>query len=214
VVVGAGAFGGWTALNLRRQGANVMLVDMYGPGNARATSGDETRGVRTAYGDKELWTRWASEAVRRWRAASEEFDRDLGAPVYFQTGDLIMRADWDSFMTQTREVWDRIGVPYEVLTPEEIEYRYPGVFDLTDIGVALFEPNAGVGRARRSCEVVAAAFKREGGRIETARVQPGLVSGETLREVVLSTGTTVAAGLYVFACGPWLGKVFPDVLGK
>src|SRR6185436_3157964 len=58
VVVGAGAFGGWTALNLQRMGARVTLVDMFGPGNSRATSGDETRGVRSSYGDRphgELW---------------------------------------------------------------------------------------------------------------------------------------------------------------
>jgi sarcosine oxidase len=52
VVVGGGAFGGWTALNLQRMGARVTLVDMFGPGNSRSTSGDETRGVRTSYGDR------------------------------------------------------------------------------------------------------------------------------------------------------------------
>ena len=43
VVVGAGAFGGWTALYLREMGVNVTLVDAYGAGNARASSGGETR---------------------------------------------------------------------------------------------------------------------------------------------------------------------------
>ena len=38
-VVGAGAFGGWTALHLRRSGANVTLIDAWGPGNTRASSG-------------------------------------------------------------------------------------------------------------------------------------------------------------------------------
>ena len=72
VVVGAGAFGGWTALNLQRMGARVTLVDMYGPGNSRSTSGDETRGVRTSYGDRphgELWMQWAARAITRWRSA-------------------------------------------------------------------------------------------------------------------------------------------------
>src|SRR6266513_4998835 len=71
VVVGAGAFGGWTALNLQRIGARVTLVDMFGPGNSRSTSGDETRGVRSSYGDRtgglgELWMLWAREAMKRW----------------------------------------------------------------------------------------------------------------------------------------------------
>src|SRR5271169_5498844 len=40
-VIGAGAFGGWTALYLRRRGARVILLDAWGPGNSRASSGGE-----------------------------------------------------------------------------------------------------------------------------------------------------------------------------
>jgi len=31
-VIGAGAFGGWTALWLRRRGCRVTLLDAWGPG--------------------------------------------------------------------------------------------------------------------------------------------------------------------------------------
>jgi glycine/D-amino acid oxidase-like deaminating enzyme len=41
VVVGAGVFGAWTAHWLRRQGHTVTLVDGYGAGNNRSSSGDE-----------------------------------------------------------------------------------------------------------------------------------------------------------------------------
>ena len=33
VVIGAGAFGAWTALTLRERGATVTLLDAYGPGH-------------------------------------------------------------------------------------------------------------------------------------------------------------------------------------
>ena len=82
IVVGAGAFGGWTAYYLRQLGASVRLVDAYGPGNSRATSGDETRGVRSSYGDRgvnaELWTTWANQrhrpldAIRRGMGPADE----------------------------------------------------------------------------------------------------------------------------------------------
>jgi len=70
-VIGAGAFGGWTAYHLRKMGARVTLVDTWGPGNSRSTSGEETRGVRSSYGDRphgELWARWANEAAKSWKA--------------------------------------------------------------------------------------------------------------------------------------------------
>ena len=58
VVIGAGAFGIWTALYLQRLGATVTVVDLYGAGNSRQTSGGETRGVRTSYGDRPHGRQW------------------------------------------------------------------------------------------------------------------------------------------------------------
>ena len=43
VVVGAGAFGGWSALALLRAGALVTLVDAWGAGPSGASSGARSR---------------------------------------------------------------------------------------------------------------------------------------------------------------------------
>ena len=213
IVVGAGAFGAWTSLHLQRMGARVTMIDAYGPGNSRATSGDETRGVRTAYGDNELWSRWASEAILRWKEWDEVFQRELGQQVFFPTGDLILREEWEPFLEDTKKVWDTVGIRHAVLTPEEVAYRYP-VIDLHEIGVALHEEDAGVARARAACQCVAETFRREGGRIVVARAEPGRRRDGRISELWLSTGETVSADLYVFACGPWLWKVFPEILGR
>src|SRR5690606_2893924 len=110
LVIGAGAWGGWTALHLQRMGAAVTLVDQYGPGNSRASSGDETRGVRTAYGDKEQWTWWASEAIRRWVSFDEQYGRPLRMKLFFQSGDLICRTAMEPFLEQTLFAWKKYGV--------------------------------------------------------------------------------------------------------
>ena len=55
-VVGAGVFGAWTAYQLKRAGAEVLLVDAYGPGNSRASSGGESRIIRMGYGPDEIYT--------------------------------------------------------------------------------------------------------------------------------------------------------------
>jgi hypothetical protein len=54
IVVGAGAFGGWSALQLVQRGAKVTLIDAWGPGNSRASSGGETRTIRATYGPAHL----------------------------------------------------------------------------------------------------------------------------------------------------------------
>src|SRR5262245_18643014 len=66
-VVGAGAFGGWTALHLRRRGARVTLLDAWGPGNSRATSGGETRVIRGLYGRDRIYVDWVVKAFAQWR---------------------------------------------------------------------------------------------------------------------------------------------------
>lgn len=211
VVIGAGAFGGWTALHLQRMGARVTLVDMLGPGNSRSTSGDETRGVRTSYGDRphgELWMQWANQAISRWKEWDAEYAKPLKMQVFFSSGDLIMRADWEPFLIQTRTWWQKNGIPHETLPVEEVQKRWPA-FQVRDIRAVLYEPNAGIVRARRATEAVAEVFRHEGGRMIIGRVvppTPGDFDGHT---VELTNGETITGDAFVFAVGPWLGKTFP-----
>jgi glycine/D-amino acid oxidase-like deaminating enzyme len=214
-VVGAGAFGGWTSYWLRKMGAKVLLIDAYGPGNSRSTSGDETRGIRTSYGDRpqgEQWMRWASRAIPRWKAWDDEWGRDLRMRLFFPTGDFIFRNDWENFSRTTRDLFVKVGVKHEVVPVDVVRKEYPQ-FDLTGIGVALYESDAGVVRARRACQCVAEVFQKMGGDLLIARAYPGLAINQKADGLLLHSHDTVRAGQYVFACGPWLGKVFPSVMG-
>jgi glycine/D-amino acid oxidase-like deaminating enzyme len=213
VVIGAGVWGGWTAFYLTRMGASVQLVDAYGPGNSRATSGDETRGIRSSYGTNELWVKWAKEAIKRWALWDEEWAKPLKRRIYFTTGDIILRAAPDNMITGTRASWDKFGFKYEVLNSDEIKYRFPQIkTDMFTVG--LFEPDAGVTRARRSCELVAEAVQRNGGKMTIGYASLGKANGRRLGEITLPIGETIKGVSFVFACGPWLGKVFPEVMGK
>src|SRR6266508_2880678 len=76
-VVGAGAFGGWTALHLLRRGARVTLLDAWGPGNSRASSGGETRVIRATYGPDPIYTRLVARALQLWREYQIRWHREL-----------------------------------------------------------------------------------------------------------------------------------------
>jgi sarcosine oxidase len=210
VVVGAGAFGGWTALHLQRMGARVTLVDMYGPGNSRSTSGDESRGVRSSYGDRpqgELWMQWANESIHRWKAFDAEFGIPSKNQVFFTTGDLLMRESWEPFLTQTRTWWEKNKIPFETLPADEVRKRWP-VFGIDDITAVLYETNAGVVRARRATQLVGEVFQREGGRLQIGRVVPPVPGDFDGHTVKLTNGDTLTADTFVFAVGPWLYKTF------
>ena len=214
LVVGAGTFGLWTALHLQRLGARVTVVDAYGAGNSRQTSGGETRGVRTSYGDRphgRLWTQWATKAIQKWTEWDEMGRERLLPRVFFNTGDLILRARSEPYIQDTRGHWDALGSPYEALTADEVAYRWPWIrFD--DLEVALYEPAAGVVRARRAIESVARVFEEEGGTITLGRVSLGDRSGAMLANVTVDGGGTLTAGTIIFACGPWFPKMFPELM--
>jgi len=209
VVIGAGAFGGWTALHLREMGVPVTLVDAYGPGNSRASSGGETRQIRAGYEDRELYTRWVLLAFERWKAREQEF----GKRLLFETGRLLLAPQWDESLKVTKAVLDKHRVPNEVLSHDELRRRYPQM-NPEGVGVALFEPTTGVLLARAGCSAVAEAFERKGGRFRIGHALPGRQAGSRLLDVAVSGGPSLAASTFVFACGPWLPKVFPEIMKK
>lgn len=209
VVVGAGAFGGWTALTLLRQGARVTLVDAWGPGNARASSGGETRVIRSGYGERAVYTRMAARALTLWR----EHDRTFGRRFYRETGALFLfgSAD-DPFGRASLEVMRAERVSVEWLTVDEVGRRFPQV-GLEGVAAGLYEPQAGYLLARRACEHVVECIEAEGGRYRPGAVDKVVVEGGPLRRLALTDGTLLEADVFVFALGPWLGKMFPDVVG-
>src|SRR5262245_24174112 len=176
VVVGAGAFGGWTALYLREMGHTVTLIDQYGPGNARATSGGETRQIRAVYGERELYTKWVIEAFDRWQAREAEWNKTL----FYRTGQLSLAPDWTKELTETRKVFDRLGIKYDLVKLDDVVRRYPQM-NMNNVGVAMYTPSTGVLKAREGCVAVAQAFERKGGRFVTARVELGTREGRALR---------------------------------
>lgn len=211
VVIGAGAWGAWTAYHLRQQGARVTLIDAYGAANSRATSGDETRGIRSSYGDRAagtLWTPWARTAIARWKAFDEEWGPRFHTRFFYTTGDVILRTAQEPFLTKTVELWQANGVPHEVLTGDEVRKRWP-VIKADDITTAIYEPDAGVARARASTQAIAAIAQDLGARLVIGRVTPGAIANGRMDGVTLADGTVVRGDAYLFACGPWLRKLFP-----
>src|SRR5258708_21920150 len=80
-VIGAGAFGGWTSLYLRRRGARVTLLDAWGPGNSRASSGGETRVIRGTYGPNQPYTKMAARATQLWKENERRWNLKLMYPI-------------------------------------------------------------------------------------------------------------------------------------
>lgn len=209
-VVGAGAFGGWTALYLLRSGFTVTLIDAWGPGNSRSSSGDETRVIRSTYGNNKFYFDLNVRALQLWKEHEQQWKTRL-----FQNKGVL----WFCYSEHTPLVDDSIpyaqayGMPYEKLSMAELEKRYP-IVNTTDLHHAYFDAHGGCLRAREACQAVVKSFINEGGTYIQALAKPGMKEGGRLKNVQLTNGDSVIADRFIFACGSWLGFLFPEVLGN
>ncbi len=111
VVVGAGAFGGWTALALLRAGIRVTLVDAWGAGHSRASSGGETRVIRAVYGGVPIYSEMAARALVLWREAEQQWKRQ----VLFRTGALWLCGADDAYVRRSIVPMKATGLSVEEL---------------------------------------------------------------------------------------------------
>lgn len=207
-VVGAGAFGGWSALALLRRGARVTLVDAWGPGNSRASSGGETRVIRGFYGPDRIYLDWVVRAFALWR----EHERRCGQRLYRPTGALWMFRGDDGYARVSLPLVRAAGLAAAELDLAEARRRFPQV-SFAGVRTAYLEEEAGYLLARRACQSVVDVFLAEGGEYREVAVRPGALAGERLGPLGLSDGTVLEADAYVFAGGPWLGRLLPEAVG-
>ena len=221
-VVGAGVFGAWTAYQLRQSGAAVVLLDAYGPGNSRASSGGESRMMRLGYGPDEIYTRSAQRSLSLWRElfdrvepagtstqVSDEFAR-LSTPLFHVTGVLWLARENDSYCEATLATLGRVGARLEKLQRDELQRRYPAL-KLGPVVWGILEPDSGVLMARQAVKAVTAEARAQGVTyLEEAAVP--LPGQGKLDSITTASGGKIFADKFVFACGPWLPKLFPELL--
>jgi len=208
-VIGAGVFGTWTAWHLRKRGQRVLLVDAYGPGNARSSSGGQSRVIRMAYGPDEIYTRWSQHSLLQWQALFRDIDR----PELFQGTGVLWLLERDSPLgRQSLDVLARCDVPHECLDQASLARRFPQI-EAPSGGWAILEPGSGGLLAARAVQAVATDALRAGVALRIAKALAPQGAG-CLPALHTTGGDIIRADRYVFACGAWLDGLMPDLPGK
>lgn len=208
IVVGAGSFGGWTALHFLRAGMKVTIVDPWGAGNSRSSSGDETRVIRSTYGANEFYFDLNVRALELWK----DFEKTTSRKVFHNTGVL-----WLCYQDKTPMVDDSIPyaikhkMEYQYLTRDELAAKYP-VVNISDIHHGWFDPFGGYLKARESTQLVMERFLTEGGHFVQSLARPMSIGDHGF--VATESGEKLEADLIIYACGSWLGKLFPQEIGN
>jgi len=208
IVVGAGVFGAWTAWTLQRRGHKVLLLDAWGAAHSRASSGGETRLIRTEYGGDPLYTRWAWESLAEWRALSGRHE----SPLFHEIGALYIYGEDGAKIDRSIALQRSMGIPVEKIAPADLARRWPQM-NFDGIAVGLLQPTMGALMARRAVQTLVADFVKAGGNFFPFAVDPPRASGAALAIITGTGGETLSADRFVFACGPWLPKLFPEVIG-
>ena len=206
VVVGAGAFGGWSAYAMLRRGARVTLLDAWGPGNSRSTSGGETRIIRSLYGGHALFTDLALDALALWKKHQQRF----GQQLYRRTGLLVFGVD--SLVLESLPLAAERGIVIREIDPKTAAKKFPQA-SFEGIERVFEDDDSGYLLAREACRAVVEHFVAEGGEYRQADVRPGPIRSGRMEHAVLADGTRLEADVFLFAGGSWMPQLFPGVLG-
>ena len=208
VVIGAGVFGSWTAWHLAKRKLKVLLLDAYGAAHARASSGGETRIIRMSYAAEEIYTRWSLRSLVQWK----ELSAACGQALFRQTGVLWLEGADDLRLRESQATIERCGIAHEMMDNAALAKRYPQV-NFDGVSRGLLEPDSGILLARRAVQSVVEEAKKKSAEFLIAHaVTPD--GGGAITKLATSRCGAFSAGHFVFACGPWLGKVFPELLGQ
>nr|WP_245198241.1 FAD-dependent oxidoreductase [Sphingomonas kaistensis] len=208
-VLGAGVFGTWTAEQLRRRGARVSLLDAAGPAHSRASSGGESRMTRAGYGKDAIYARMAVASLTEWKKLSLL----SGLPIFHPTGVLFFFQGENPYLTESLRVHRELGLPTQALSHVEMARRFP-MIDFAGVSAGMFEPGFGALMARRSVQTLAQRFQADGGAFLSFAAAPPRPAGDRIDALHSTSGERIEADHFVAAAGPWMAKLFPEVIGR
>jgi len=203
IVVGAGVFGAWTAHHLQQAGKKTLLVDAHGPANARASSGGETRMIRSDYGADEIYTKMSNASLVEWKKLSDEAE----LPLFHQSGVLFFFQNMVDYARASIETHKRLKLPLEVLDRAALEKGFPQ-FNFGGVEFGLYEVGFGALMARRSVQHLVSNFMKSGGSYRQAEAGAPGADGHSLKV----GGRTESADCIIYACGPWMRTLLPELL--
>src|SRR5262249_37336961 len=129
-------------------------------------------------------------------------------------GVLWMAADGkDAWEQGSLTALKEANIPYERLSTRELAKGWPQI-NFESVAWGVFEPQSGFLRAQLVCLGVEEGFLHEGGSQRQAAGHTDDLESGRPHGLTLSDGRLLKADLYIFACGPWLGRLFPHAIGS
>ncbi len=207
-VIGLGIMGAMTAWRLAERGFEVHGYEQFGIGHDRGASSGQSRRF-SLHSQRQIgFTPLAREALGLWR----ELEATAGASLLLTTGGLIIGPPASGPVTTAIESAERYGLPYEVLSAEEMRRRYPP-FRIGAEHVGVFDPEAGVIRPERS---LLTAIRRAAalGATFHDRTRIDVVEPFGAGVTVRTSSGTHRHDYVVVTTGSWAGELLPSLADR
>nr|MDQ3579832.1 FAD-dependent oxidoreductase [Actinomycetota bacterium] len=204
IVVGAGIFGASIAHALTQRGWAVQIIECYVPGHVRSSSHDLSRLLRLSHGDEDLPDNWYTRSALRSRELWLEIGLDEGVELFVPSGAMWAARSDAGFESRSEQDLAALQIPTHRLDPAEAAQFFPDVRD-DDLAFLLYEPLAGVLRATTCVQTLISRALRSGAVLRTGRARPGPAGP-------LLDAEQLGADRVIWACGPWLATMFPDLV--
>ncbi|HEX3533690.1 MAG TPA: N-methyl-L-tryptophan oxidase [Gemmatimonadaceae bacterium] len=138
IVLGLGAMGSATLCQLALRGRRVLGFEQFSEGHSLGSSHGDSRIIRETYFEHPLYVPLVRRAHELWR----ELEARSGAALMTINGGLMIGPPDGTVVTGTLRSATEHGLPYEILSPEETQRRFPA-FRLAEGLVAVLDPRAG-----------------------------------------------------------------------
>jgi sarcosine oxidase len=200
-VVGLGAMGSHTALELATRGRRVLGIDRHRPPHTLGSTHGRTRIIREAYFEEPLYVPIVQRAYDLWRRLEER----SGSRLLTVTGGLMLGASGSEVVVGARASAVEHDLPYEELSARQVRERFPA-YAVPDEHEAILEPRAGFLEPEAAVEATLALAAAAGAELRFDEPVREL-EGNALRT---ARGTYVADRVVV-AAGPWLPELVPGL---
>jgi len=188
---------------LARDGQRVSVFEQGMIPNALASSYDDHRLIRTAYGDMTGYMAMVGPAYEAW----DVLWSDIGQRLFVPTGTLALSTADDDWAAKSASALTHARIDHERLRPEELVGRYPEL-RVDGVAMALYVDEGGVLLANRISAALSDRLPFMGVNL-MQQTHVTVVEPETAT-VTLTDGATSTADVLVVAAGPWILRLLPQ----
>ena len=208
IVVGAGINGVTSAIDLKKRGLKVVLIDPGPLPHPLAASTDISKAVRAAYGPDEEYTALAERCIPIWR----EWNQQFGIDLYHETGVLFVCAakmQPGDFEYESARVLEKLGHPFERFDAAKFHQRFPA-FAADRFHDGFFDPVAGFAESGRVVATLVGYAKSIGVELRERAKFIALDETEDLvRGIILENRQRIEGDAIVIATGAWTPYLLP-----